>query len=1153
MRNKTSKWVSATATVAMVLGGGVFSQVLAIPVPGGTVDPTTIPKYVTPLVIPPVMSGSTRLAPTTPGTENYNIAVRQFKQQILPGGIWNAAGGYAPGTYTMPPTTVWSYGNAADPMPDSTALGGGVGIAPAPNSTFNYPAFTVENTSGTMTKVRWINELVKDPMACFYGAVGDGTQCNYLSHLLPIDQTLHWANPPNSGCIPGMGIPGPIGTDCETLNNLPYTGPVPLVTHVHGADVNMQSDGYPNSWELPAANNIPAGYAITGNMFSQWTLDGANNVPGSAFYAYENTQPAATIWYHDHAMGMTRNNVYAGPAGFWLIRGGVNDTAAGVLPGPAPVAGDLTVPLNTVGDPKRNSIREIPIAIQDRSFDWVDALGNVLPTSVGAVGTKLWYPNSRALFDGFTGPYINPTQTPPSDISGIWNPEAFFNTMVVNGVTWPALKVAQERYRFRLLNGCNSRSLNLSLREVLPGGGLGAEYPFYQIGADQGFLPQVVMIKTGSATPLPGNGTVPGTLTPTANPMQALLLMSAERADVIVDFTGIAPGTHIRVINTADDAPLQALDPLLVADPGTTGQVMEFIVDSTINKAPPGDTSTPAANLNLSLIAEGALGAASNTRKISLNEMESTSVCIEVNAITGAFVGNLFSQPPGNPTFLTTCLNTAVAAGNMAVPVAPRQALLGDVVTDPITGGLVAVPNRFQDPISENPLVGTTEIWEIYNTTVDAHPIHLHLVRFQIQGREAMTIDPATGVMTPSGTVTPPAPNELGYKDTVEAYPSMITRVKATFTRVGLYLWHCHIVEHEDNEMMLPYRVMATAAAAPATLGAALTANGDVNLTATASVTPGVNYVFEYKKTTAPNWVAVASVGPTTTITGLSAGTYNFRVKAIEPNITPTMGTLADSTWVASTPASVAVVPHAQIAAYRVGEWYVDKNYNGAWESALDFFGWFGSTTMIPVAADWNGDGFTEIAVYDGGNWYFDMNGNGLWDGVPTDQYIGSFGDPTDIPVAGDWNGTGRAKIGIYRPSTSTWYLDFDGSNTYNPPVDVAQVFGLVGDQPVVGDWNGNGRSKIGVFRNGQWVLDTNGNFIQDVSPTDTLVPSYGVAGMIPVAGDWSGTGMARIGCYRDGDWYLDLDGDGIWNPALDRQMGPFGVTGMLPAVGKWR
>ena len=147
--------------------------------PGGTLDPLAIPKYVTPLVIPPVMKN-------TGTANNYAIAVRQFKQQILPGGIWNTLSGRMDGFL---PTTVWSYGPNADPAPDSTALGGGAGIAPAPNSQFNYPAYTIETRADTQVKVRWINDLVD-------------ANGNYLPHLLTIDQTMHWANP-NQECADG--------------------------------------------------------------------------------------------------------------------------------------------------------------------------------------------------------------------------------------------------------------------------------------------------------------------------------------------------------------------------------------------------------------------------------------------------------------------------------------------------------------------------------------------------------------------------------------------------------------------------------------------------------------------------------------------------------------------------------------------------------------------------------------------------------------------------------------------------------------------------------------------------------------------------------------------------------------------------------------
>ena len=139
----------------MLLNARAFAQTL----PGGTLDPNTIPKYVIPLVIPPVMN--TNVA----GPDNYDIAVRQFQQQILPGGIWDTVADPADIYPNFPATTIWSYGPAVDPLPDSTGLGGAVGVAPAPNSQFNYPAYTVETMSNIPVNVKWINDLVMDPIA----------------------------------------------------------------------------------------------------------------------------------------------------------------------------------------------------------------------------------------------------------------------------------------------------------------------------------------------------------------------------------------------------------------------------------------------------------------------------------------------------------------------------------------------------------------------------------------------------------------------------------------------------------------------------------------------------------------------------------------------------------------------------------------------------------------------------------------------------------------------------------------------------------------------------------------------------------------------------------------------------------------------------
>jgi len=643
----------------LMFGGRAMAQI-----PGGTLAPGDVDKYVLPLVKPPAMplsKGSNR------NKDKYNIAVRQFSQRIL--------------SPPHPETTVWSYGSAD--FPGTVAEGG----------TFNYPAFTVEAGWNKDTQVIWRNDLVD--------AMG-----NYLPHLLPVDQTLHWANPPG-----GAALRDRRGTD-----QAPYMGPVPIVTHLHGGHTAEDSDGYPEAWYLPDAMNIPFGYATTGTFFDYFNTKYAHGwMPGAASFKYMNDQPATTLWYHDHALGMTRLNVYAGPAGFWLIRGGPNDMNLGyVAPG--------------VGDDPLGEYTEIPIVFQDRSFN---------------ADGSLFYPDNRAFFEGLN---LDQLQIPfipdvacdgnPSDVSPIWQPEFFGNMMVVNGFTWPYLEVEQRRYRFRFLNGCNSRFLIVKTDN---------DMPFYQIGADQGFLPETVQLSE-------------------------LLMAPAERADVIMDFTNIPVGTEIILMNLGPDEPFGGgmpgpdFDP---SDPDSTGQLMQFRVKAA--------TSADTSILPVTLPSATPIGPVDVTRSVSLNEEESKTVRVVEDA---------------NGNIVIACDNPAAEAFG------PTAALLGTLNPD-ATGN----PLLWMDNITENPALNTVEEWEIHNFTADAHPIHVHLVHFEVLGREAFGGGPSV-----AGS-NDPLPGETGPKDTVIAYPGETTRVKMRFDLAGYYVWHCHIVEHEDNEMMRPYNV----------------------------------------------------------------------------------------------------------------------------------------------------------------------------------------------------------------------------------------------------------------------------------------------------------------------------------------------------------
>ena len=629
--------------------------------PGGSLDPTLVPKYQTPLLIPPVMpKAGTIIMRSGKSADYYEISMRQFSQQILPAGL--------------PTTTVWGYGAVASASKRGLLL-------------HNAPSLTIEAKWNRPVRVKWINQLVD--------AGG-----NYLPHLLPVDPTLHWANPPG----------GAAGRDTRpTFASTPgpYIGPVPIVTHVHGAvGVGDESDGYAEAWYMPAANNIPDGYATEGTWYNFFAgrasaKFGATWGPGFATFQYPNANRASTIWYHDHALGMTRLNVYAGPAGFYLIRGGpAGDDAvfdsrfgtAAVLPGPAPKVNDQFPPNKTY--------YEIPIAIQDRSFN---------------ADGSLFYPDSREFFDGATAAV--PGFIPATDLSPIWNPEFFGNMIMVNGNTWPFQTVEQRRYRIRFLNGCQSRFLILDFNNI-PG------VEVWQIGNEGGFLAAPVNL--------------------TADNGNRLLIGLAERADMIVDFTNVPVGNYV-LANVGPDEPFGGGVPgteFPAADPGTTGQVMQFNVVPAV--AP--DPTTPPQFLQLPAITP--LPTETVTRPLALVEMMSE------------------------------------------VWDGPAAAMLGTMTGD------TPVHKMWEEPVTENPAVGATEVWELHNFTADAHPMHVHEIAFEVVNRETI-----------GGHLRPPEAWESGLKDTVIAYPGEITRIKAKFDTPGQFVWHCHIVEHEDNEMMRPYRI----------------------------------------------------------------------------------------------------------------------------------------------------------------------------------------------------------------------------------------------------------------------------------------------------------------------------------------------------------
>jgi spore coat protein A, manganese oxidase len=487
-------------------------------------------------------------------------------------------------------------------------------------------------------------------------------------------------------------------------------GEIRVVTHLHGGHTAAGFDGNPEFWFTnnpnAAANGEggPAGNTVT--------------------YTYDNDQLGTTLWYHDHAMGITRLNVYVGLAAFYLLRDDQEDSQN--LP---------------------KGAYEIPLVIQDKSF------------------------NDDGSLDYAATPLLNPSnRLPMVDVNGqpilTSGPEFFGNTIVVNGKVWPKLEVEPRKYRFRVLNGSDSRFYHLWLE--LPGGAPLPANTVTQVGNDGGLLPAPVAIGNSSA--------------------HGLLLSLAERADLVIDFSKFPLGTKITMRNDAN-GPYPGGD---APDPKTTGKIMQFQVTK-----PLAATDTSAAT-GVRPITH--LGAPDTTRVIDLQELRDD-------------YGINFD--PANE-------------GTMAF----RHLLL-------LNGAL------FSDPVTETPKLNTVEDWIIVNGTVDMHPIHLHLVNFEILEKGTVTgyvpADPASGIpasfsalnpdtdaagLTPANPLFDPnytvSDNERGLKDTVKVPPGAVdangdpspslprgyVRIRAKFDRLGTYMYHCHILSHEDNAMMRPFTVI---------------------------------------------------------------------------------------------------------------------------------------------------------------------------------------------------------------------------------------------------------------------------------------------------------------------------------------------------------
>jgi FtsP/CotA-like multicopper oxidase with cupredoxin domain len=641
-------------------------------------------------------------------------------------------------------------------------------LKPGQESRTSYLGPVIVATRGVPTEIKFTNLL---------GTTGS---TDVLAYKYSTDQTLHWADPYDTMYAHMAGIPQ-FG-DGRAEN---YDGPIPAVPHLHGGYVPPVLDGGPDAWFTSDGSIVGSSY------YSKDGTDPKNH----CIYRYPNDQEGTLIWFHDHTLGATRLNVYCGLAGAYL----------------------LVDPADTV----LNQLPEIvPLVIQDRMFDTNGQLFFPADTA----GGLLWAPNPQH-------PY--------------WVPEFIGDVIVVNGKSWPYLNVQQKRYTFMMINGSNARSYEMFLTDPVSKN-MGPA--LWVIATDGGYLDTPVKID------------------PNAKANNKLVMMPGERYWVIADFNGFGAGkvgpngsaySGNWILKNTARAPYPG-----GASPNgsTTGRLMQFVVqgnpvaDGSYNPVSGTPLRPPMVRLTQATV--------NQTRQLTLNEIALPPQNV-VDPVTG-----VLTAYPGGPVEIL--VNNTKWSGKRINGVDDEGMFTFETRSD------FTLDQRGINWLSETPNEGDTEVWEIVNTTMDAHPIHTHLAQFQLLSRQNYDAKKyftayaaafpggydyttgnlaAAGVFIPAfgpplnyqngnpralggnpditpflkGPVQGPLPQENGWKDTVMALPGMVTRfivrwapqdISAQTTSGdchlsfdprasgGGYVWHCHIVDHEDNEMMRPDEIV---------------------------------------------------------------------------------------------------------------------------------------------------------------------------------------------------------------------------------------------------------------------------------------------------------------------------------------------------------
>lgn len=784
----------------MLFGSGCGTSTY---IPQTKLDGSCLPKFAVSLPVFGPAGSIPRV--DAAGHPNLTVTMTETNQTVLPQGSFAKCG------VTLGQTRVWAF--------QTTDSKTGAMLGPA-----HWPAVTIVAQRGTPTQVEYVNQL---PSYNHFDPAGPGL----LQRLLPFDQTIHWADPLQAGCgmqmqnsqstkisdhdqlmdhsdskqpnyegkpkfqaghieLASYPMPSPMtsfmessmpsskgpsmppsmqsseaSTGSTSQCNQQYLGPIPATVHLHGAEIAAAWDGDPESWFTP--NGLKgADYHTIGNPG-----------PGKAIFQYSNSQEAGTLWFHDHALGITRLNVYAGLAGFYFLK-----------------------------DPNRepqgypSGAYEIEMAVQDHMFD---------------TNSQQFLLNQQ-----------------PSFNHPFWAPGFEGDVAVVNGAAFPYLNVEPRRYRFHILNGSLNRGY------VLLFGGA----PVYVVGADDNYFDEPVPVGDDVSVSTDGVPVSPG-----------------ERVDLIVDFSNFAgqnvevtntrPGQYIKLsdimlfkVASASSSPDTSCDPTN-PDPSTGTCARKYplvrLTDGEGNMAP-GVKVDKVRQLVLYDYVEAPPSGTPNPNKYPQDVIEYVNGTkwdgLQSPGIAADFSSDGISELPRQGSIeewdIVYLSNMGGASHPIHLHLSQFQVLNRQNITisdmnapnDPSKSYLAAWNAAYgsKAPLPATCTKGKGSYCNGYGPPLDYSTPN---------GDGALGGNPAFSPFIPQkdNPLIPPRPTESGWKDTADANADQVLRILVRWTpsdvpltpnqsnagqnfydfdpTQGYYVWHCHVLTHEDNEMMRPYRV----------------------------------------------------------------------------------------------------------------------------------------------------------------------------------------------------------------------------------------------------------------------------------------------------------------------------------------------------------